>query len=318
MTMTSDRNVKVAGAPINWRNDDFPVLGADTGVDTILREIARAGFDGTELGAVFPGDPARLSAVLRRYGLEPAAGWFSAFLLSRSVDQEYERFDRYCAFLAAAGAKHVNTAECTRCPFKKFDDDPYTQHFSAVTKQLFPRAVPAPDEGEWDTLARGMVEFDGIAHRHGLSLGYHPHIQTVVENTADLDELARRVDELSGGKVHLPITLDTGHLALAGDDPLRTLDKYVKQVTHLHVKNIRPAVVDKVRKERTGFEFAIIEGLFTVPGDGGLEFEPIFRTLREHDYRGWIVVEAEQNPGTADPYLYSRLSREYIRDVAGW
>ena len=313
-----DKAVKIAASPINWHNDDFPILGADTAVDTILREIKRAGFDGTELGSVFPSDPRQLTDILRRHDLELAAGWFSTFLLSRNVEWEYERFRRYCDFLAKAGGKHINTAECTRCPFKKVDDDPYTQHFSAVAKPLFPRSVPRPTDKEWDTIARGMIEFDRIAHEYGLTLGYHPHIQTAVENTADLDELARRVERLSEDRAALPITLDTGHLALAGDDPLDPLTRYIKQIKHLHVKNIRPSAVKKVHAEKTGFQFGIIEGIFTVPGDGGLDFEPIFKILRENDYQGWLVVEAEQNPDTANPYLHAKLAREYIKAVAGW
>ncbi|GAA2208999.1 myo-inosose-2 dehydratase [Nonomuraea monospora] len=318
MTETPDRRVKVAASLINWRNDDFPILGADTAVDTILRDMQRAGFDGTELGSVFPADPQQLKAVLERHSLALAAGWFSAFLLEREPRQEYERFDRHCAFLAAAGAKHATTAECWKCPFKQPQDDPYTQHWAAVDQPLFPRAIPELSDQEWDRLADGMTEFIAIAERHGLTLGYHPHIQTVVENTADLDKLAERVSSRSDGKRRLPITFDSGHLALAGDNVLETLKKYIKQVTHLHVKNIRPAVVERVRKDGTGFEFAVVEGIFTVPGNGGLDFRAIFQLLREHDYKGWVVVEAEQNPETANPFLYAKLAREYIREVAGW
>ncbi|MCK2218499.1 myo-inosose-2 dehydratase [Actinomadura sp. ATCC 31491] len=318
MTAAQDKRVRVAASPINWRNDDFPVLGADTAVDTILGDMRRAGFDGTELGSVFPSDPAQLAAVLRRHDLALAAGWFSAFLLQHEPRQEYERFERHCAFLAKAGAGHVTTAECSWCPFKQPGDDPYTQHWPAVGRPLFPRSVPALTDQQWDRLADGLIELIAIAERHELTLGYHPHIQTVVENTADLDKLAERVSRRSDGARHLPITLDTGHLALAGDNPLDTLTKYVKQVTHLHLKNIRPAVAERLRKDGTGFEFAVIEGVFTVPGDGGIDFRPIFKLLRENDFQGWVVVEAEQNPASADPFLYARLAREYIRLEAGW
>jgi inosose dehydratase len=314
---TSDKKVKIAASPINWRNDDFPILGADTSADTILADMRLAGFDGTELGSLFPNSAVEMDRVLSRHNLTLASGWFSAYLLTQNYDQECRRFKEYCQFLRQCGAQHVTTAECSHSPFKLHGDDPYAQHYDAVAKPLFPKAVPTLTDEQLNTVATGLVEFMKIAGDNGLSLGYHPHIQTMVENTDELDQLTNRVESISHG-AKLTLTIDTGHLALAGDDPAKTLEKYINQTKHVHVKNIRKRVADAARAGSMGFEFAVVEGVFTVPGDGGIDFTEIFDVLKKHDYHGWLVVEAEQNPHTAQPYLYAKLAREYIREVAGW
>lgn len=309
--MPDERQVKVAASPINWRNDDFPILGSETSVDHILGDMQKAGYDGTELGATFPADPGEIRDLLASYNLELAGGWFSAYLLTRDADEECQRFKTFAEFLKAAGAKQITTAEASHCPFKSFGSNARDQHYGSLTTPLFPSQLPVLTYKDWSRLAKGMSRLSEIAHDHGLTLGYHPHIQTVVENEQQLAILAGEAPELK-------FTIDTGHLALSGADPAAVLEKYIDRTVHVHVKNVRRRVADAAREGRMGFAFAVIEGVFTVPGDGGNDYPRIFKTMRDHNYKGWIVVEAEQNPLTSEPYIYATLARQYIRRTAGW
>lgn len=311
MNNTQQPTVRIAASPINWHNDDFPILGHGTSAETILSEMQQAGFHGTELGSFFPADADDLRKLLDRHNLELAAGWHSAYLLTRKFDDESKRFKKQVDFLAGLGAKHVTIAECSHCPFKPYSGNPSDQHYAALKTPLFPNRLPKLSPQQWRDLGKNFTALQKIATDSGLTLGYHPHIQTVVENEQQLEKLVNEAPELG-------LTIDTGHMRLSGADPVAIVKKYIGKIKHMHVKNVRENVADAARDGNMGFEFAVIEGVFTVPGDGGIDFPAIFQLLKEHHYSGWLVVEAEQNPGTANPYLYAALGREYIKQVSGW
>jgi inosose dehydratase len=305
------RTVQIAASPINWHNDDFPILGSLTSVDEILGGIQAAGMDGTELGSLFPTTRDELQPLLDHYELELASGWFSAYLLSREYGAERERFEQFTDFLESMGTRICTIAECTYCPFKPYPASRYAQHFEAQGVPLFPYQLPKLTAEHWQSLGAGLHEFSKIAADKGISLGYHPHMQTVVQSAEQLARLADVSPELQ-------FTIDTGHLRLSGADACDVLETYIDRTVHLHVKNVRDRVASAARAGSMGFEFAVVEGVFTVPGDGGIDFVKVFDILKRNDYRGWLVVEAEQNPLTSDPFLYAKLAREYIRTVAGW
>jgi inosose dehydratase len=116
--------------------------------------------------------------------------------------------------------------------------------------------------------------------------------------------------------VHL--LLDTGHMAFAGDDPLELARVHADRIGHVHLKSVRPEVVSRVREEGLSFQEAIQLGVFTVPGDGAIDFRPILGVLADAHYRGWLVVEAEQDPNRAVPLEYAKKARAYLADVLGW
>ena len=130
--------IKVGVSPINWSNDDFPILGRKNSLETILSDAQRAEFPGIEMGGLFPTDPESLTLCLQEYGLTLAAGWHSLFLLSRPLDDELSRFKDQVNFLKAAGSKRINVAECTYCPFKVYPIYALDQHYAALSKPLFP------------------------------------------------------------------------------------------------------------------------------------------------------------------------------------
>jgi len=309
--MSASAGVRIAASPINWHNDDFPILGQFTSLDTTLTGMQQAGFAGTELGSLFPQTAAELVPILQRYNLVLASGWFSAYLLTRDFASERARFSEFVKFLADCGTEICTIAECSYCPFKPYPPGRYDQHYDALRVPLFPFQLPRLTDAQWATLGGQLDELTGIAAEQGIKLGYHPHMQTIVQDAEQLAALAAVTSSLH-------FTLDTGHLRFAGADPLEIIDRYFDRTVHLHVKNVRERVTQAARTGPMSFEFAVVEGAFTVPGDGGIDYVPIFDLLKRRGYQGWLVVEAEQNPLTADPVLYATLAREYIRRVAGW
>jgi inosose dehydratase len=249
--------------------------------------------------------------MLDQYQLELAGGWFSVYLLSRGLSAERERFEQFTDFLESMGTRICTIAECTYCPFKPYPASRYAEHFPALGVPLFPYQLPELTAEEWNTVGTGLAELSKIAAGKGISLGYHPHMQTVVQSADQLATLADAAPELN-------FTIDTGHMRLSGADPCDILETYIDRTVHLHVKNVRDRVADTARAGSMGFEFAVVEGVFTVPGDGGIDFPRVFDILKRNNYNGWLVVEAEQNPLTSEPFLYAKLAREYIRTVAGW
>jgi inosose dehydratase len=309
--MTPDAPVRLAASPINWHNDDFPILGSDTWVDSILGGMQAAGYAGTELGSQFPTTRAALAPLLDHYELELAGGWFSAYLLTRDKASELARFAQFVDFLHSMGTRICTIAEASYCPFKPYPPSAFDQHYPSLAVPLFPYQLPQLTPDQWRSLGSGLEELSDVAAARGIALGYHPHMQTVVQS-------AEHVNTLAEAAPRLQFTIDTGHLRFAGADELAILESLIDRTVHLHIKNVRDRVADAARAGSMPFAFAVTEGCFTVPGDGGIDFVKVFDVLKRHGYQGWMVVEAEQNPETSDPVLYATLAREYIRNVAGW
>lgn len=292
-------DVQIGAQPINWSNDDFRDLGASITLDQCLREMREAGYAGTELGHRFPQEPAALRAVLDQYGLKLASAWHSTYLASKPYAEEEKSFGAHLALLHAVGAKVAIVAECTSAI-----------HGDGSKPLRFASGVELLDEAAWTRVYEGLDRLAERAAALGMKAAYHPHMGTVIQDRRDVDRLMERTKKLS-------LLLDTGHLAFAGADPMAVLRDHGSRIVHVHLKNIRPAVVDEVRAKRQSFEAAVRAGAFTVPGDGGIDYRPIFEHLAKLNYAGWMIVEAEQDPAKANPLEYARRGREYIRQHAG-
>jgi inosose dehydratase len=297
--MRKGLDVKVGAQPINWCNDDFRDLGASITLEQCLREMREAGYVGTELGHRFPKEAAALRELLGRHGLELASGWHSTFLASRPYAEEEKSFDAHLAHLRAAGSRVAIVAECTGAI-----------HSDGSKPLRFASGQELLDASAWARVYEGLERLAERAATVGMKVAYHPHMGTVVQDRRDVDRLMEKTKVLS-------LLLDTGHLAFAGDEPLAVLKDHGPRVAHVHLKNIRPAVVAQVRAQRQSFEAAVRAGAFTVPGDGGLDFKPILEHLASLSYSGWFIVEAEQDPAKANPLEYARLGRRHIRELAG-
>ena len=294
-------SVRLGISPIGWSNDDLPELGGDIPLDTCLAEAREAGFEGIELGHKFPRDPALLQSLLGDHELHLVSGWYSGRLLERSVAEELVAIEPHRAVLAAMGSAVLVYAETSG------------SIAGDRTRPLSRR--PSLPNGHWRDFGIHLTELaDRLAER-GIRLAYHHHMGTVVETAAEIDRLMAS----TGGSVGL--LLDTGHLAFAGADPVDIAWRHGLRISHVHCKDVRPDVLARARAADQSFLNSVIDGVFTVPGDGAIDFVAVLGALKAANYHGWLVVEAEQDPAKAPPLVYARRGFAYLsaalRDM-GW
>ncbi|RMF40886.1 MAG: myo-inosose-2 dehydratase [Alphaproteobacteria bacterium] len=269
-------------SPIAWWNDDLVELSDDVSLDECLRQVSLAGYSGVETGQRFPMNMDELGPILDRYGLSVCGGWFSGQLLEGDIEREKDRIRPQMDFFIAAGAPCIVYGETARTIQGQRDRPLATK--------------PRLSEDEIRPYARRMTEFAEWCAGQGMPLSYHHHMGAVIETEPELDLLMRH----SGSA--LPLLFDAGHMAFAGGEVMRVIDNHHARISHVHVKDIRRAVVDGLDRGHESFLDAVIKGAFTVPGDGSLDFEAIVKRLAGYGYEGWFVVEAEQDP-VANPPL---------------
>lgn len=291
-------DVKLGIAPIAWTNDDMPDLGAENTFEQCVSEMALAGFTGCEVGNKYPKDPAVLKAALDLRGLTIANQWFSSFVLSKPMEEVEKDFIAQCKFLKAVGADTIGASEQSYSIQGQMHTPVFECKYVMVQK-------------EWERFAKGMNRLGEIADSMGMKLVYHHHMGTVVQTAAEIDKMMDMTDPDK-----FSLLFDSGHLTYCGEDYVEVLKKHVKRVKHVHLKDIRPDVVKKVKDEKLSFLQGVRAGAFTVPGDGCIDFAPIFDILDAAGYKGWMIVEAEQDPAKANPLEYALKAREYIRKTA--
>lgn len=295
-----DKNkVKLGIAPIAWTNDDMPDLGKENTFEQCISEMALAGFSGSEIGGKYPTDPAVLKKALNLRRMQICNCWFSSFLLTKPYEETEKAFIAQTDFLKAMGAKVIGVSE-------------QSYSIQGMMEQPVWEGKHVMSDEEWKVLADGLNKLGKIAGDKGMMLTFHHHMGTVVQTEEEID---RFMEEVDPERVYL--LFDSGHLSFAGIDPERVLKKYVDRVRHVHLKDIRKAMVEKSRAERWSFLKGVREGVFTVPGDGDVDFGPIFQILEEAGYEGYVVVEAEQDPAKANPLEYAIKARKYIAEKTG-
>lgn len=298
--MFSGKNVRLGIAPIAWTNDDLPELGGENTFQQCVSEMALAGFTGSEVGNKYPRDPAVLKPALQLRGIEICNAWFSTFLISRPYEETETEFRKHVAFLAAMGAKVVGVSE---------------QSYSTQGIQTQPvfEGKYEMNDAEWDLLCRGLNSLGKVSlEEYGVALTFHHHMGTVVQTAAETDRLMAGTDPK-----YVSLLFDSGHFAYCGEDPVAQVRKNAKRIKHVHLKDIRPEVVARVLTEHMSFLEGVRQGAFTIPGDGCVDFDPIFRALAESGYEGYMVVEAEQDPAKANPLEYAIRARKFIREHTG-
>lgn len=294
------QNVKLGIAPIAWTNDDLPELGGENTFGQCVSEMALAGFTGSEVGNKYPKDPTVLQPALALRGIEICNAWFSTFLISRPYEETEKAFEAHVAFLAAMGAKVVGVSE---------------QSYSTQgiqTQPVFEGKYEMNDE-QWALLCDGLNRLGKLSlEKYGVALTFHHHMGTVVQTAAETDRLMAGTDAN-----YVSLLFDSGHFAYCGEDPVAQVRKHAKRIRHVHLKDIRPDVVAQVKKEKLSFLEGVRQGAFTIPGDGCVDFDSIFKVLSENGYEGYMVVEAEQDPAKANPLEYAIRARKFIREHAG-
>lgn len=296
-----DKNkVKLGIAPIAWTNDDMPDLGKENTFEQCVSEMALAGFTGSEVGNKYPKDPEVLKKALELRGVEICNQWFSSFLITKPFEEVEKEFRAQLAFLKAMGAKVVGASEQSYSVQGQLDT-PIFGHKYEMNDQ------------EWDTFCTGMNKLGKIAkEEYGIALTFHHHMGTVVQSLAEVDRMMENTDP-----EYVSLLFDTGHFTYCGEDPLEVVKKYVHRIKHVHLKDIRPEVVEQVKKENMSFLAGVRAGAFTIPGDGCINYDPIFKVLEEAGYEGYMVVEAEQDPAKANPLEYAIRARKFIAEKTG-
>ena len=296
-----DKNkVKLGIAPIAWTNDDMPDLGKENTFEQCVSERALAGFTGSEVGNKYPKDPEVLKKALELRGVEICNQWFSSFLITKPFEEVEKEFRAQLAFLKAMGAKVIGASEQSYSVQGQLDT-PIFGHKYEMNDQ------------EWDTFCTGMNKLGKIAkEEYGIALTFHHHMGTVVQSLAEVDRMMENTDP-----EYVSLLFDTGHFTYCGEDPLEVVKKYVHRIKHVHLKDIRPEVVEQVKKENMSFLAGVRAGAFTIPGDGCINYDPIFKVLEEAGYEGYMVVEAEQDPAKANPLEYAIRARKFIAEKTG-
>jgi inosose dehydratase len=282
-------------APIAWTNDDLPELGGDTPLEVCLSESREAGFSGTETGGKFPKTPRELKEVLAAHDLKLVSGWYSGRVLENDFAAEKDRAHAQLELFRENGASVIVYGETTGTV--------QNQRHVPLAKR------PRLDDAQMHDYGLKLTAFAEHCYEQGVPLAFHHHMGTAVETEDDVDRLMNFTGEAVG------LLFDTGHIAFAGGDGLRMAKRHGKRINHVHTKDIREKVLRSIDPQKTSFLDAVLAGVFTVPGDGMIDFKAVAALCAEIRYEGWFVVEAEQDPKKANPLKYAKIGHEALSEA---
>jgi|TARA_B100001113_G_scaffold10456_1_gene8241 inosose dehydratase len=288
-------SVKLGVAPIAWSNDDMPELGGDTTLEQCLAEASQAGYIGIESGGKFPKKSSELIPKLNKFNLQLCSGWYGANLRKNSVEDEKKSIKEQLELFKDCNSPCIVFAEVSG----SIQGDP--------NKKLSTR--PQMQNDEWKKFCDKISEMAKYLEDQGMPLAYHHHMGTVIETQEDTERLLDNTND------SVKLALDTGHMLFANGDSKNILENYNQRLQHVHCKDIRKSVLEKSLKEDLSFRGAFLEGAFTVPGDGCIDYKPLFDVLKKNNYSGWLVVEAEQDPKKANPLEYAIKGYKYLTDT---
>ncbi len=289
-------NVRLGVSPIGWSNDDLRDLGADISLQQCLSEAREIGFTGVELGHKFPREPAALKRELEPVGLSLVSGWYGAHLLERSVEDELEALEPHLNLLIAMGCDVLVFAEVTGS-VHGMRNVPWNRR-------------PILHPGARQRLYDGLNRVAEHTRARGVRLCYHHHVGTVVETGDEVQDMLTKTDD------SVALTMDTGHATFVGASVLDWARSFSARIGHVHLKDIRPGVIEVARLKKSSFLQAVLDGIFTVPGDGMVDTEAVLKALKTMGYRGWLVVEAEQDPAKAPPAEFAQRGYRHVLEAA--
>ncbi|WP_394564408.1 myo-inosose-2 dehydratase [Pantoea sp. SGAir0180] len=296
----NNQKVKLAIAPIGWTNDDMPELGSENTFQQTVSEMALAGFTGSEVGSKYPRDPTVLKPMLEIRGIEICNAWFSTFFAQGDKAKTIEGFTEHMNFLFEMGARVIGCSE-------------QSKSIQGTTLAVLDDK-PVFNDDEWQRTAEGYNELAAIAARKGMRVCLHHHMGTAIQTPAEIDRFMAMTNDTVG------LLYDTGHIYYSEGSQqamLAVLENHLPRIFHVHLKDVRDDIVAEVRDQHLSFLDGVKKGTFTVPGDGVIDFKPVFKILNDYGYQGWMVVEAEQDPALANPFEYAVKARKYIREHTG-
>ncbi len=295
-------DILIGIGPNAWRNDDNPDFGKENTMEMAISEIALAGYDGCEINNLFlDKDPHMVKAKLDLRGLRVASEWFSAFLATQPYEENEKRFLAMLDYLDVVGSDGINVCE---------------QSYSiqqSRTRPIFGEK-PVLSVEEWKRMVEGFKKLGKIAADRGKKMTYHHHLGTVVCFPDEVERLLNDVPEEA-----MSLCFDDSHFDFYDIDSAEMAHKFASRIGYVHLKSVRKEVLRKVRQENLTYLDAVHLGCCTVPGDGDTVYEPILQELADVGYKGWLLIEADQDPATApeEPLFYAREGREYLRQILG-
>ena len=287
--------LRLGMSPISWSNDDLPQLGGDTPLEVCLRETREAGFVGTETGGKFPKDSTGLSAVLKEHDLALVSGWYSGTMVHNDLQAEIERITPQLTLFKEVGASVIV----------------YGETYETVQNRQERPLMSRPKLSDFDVKLYGknLTALAEYCAEQGVPLTFHHHMGTAVETEAEIDAVMAHTGEAVG------LLLDTGHLLFAGGDNAAIIEKYGTRINHVHTKDIRENILNSLDREAESFLDCVLKGVFTVPGDGMIDYDDIMRRLYNVGYEGWVIIEAEQDPAKANPLEYAKIGYNALYDA---
>ena len=289
-------SIKLGIAHIAWSNDDMPELGGETTLEQCLSEASKAGFTGIESGGKFPKNSKELIPKLEKENLQLCSGWYGATLLKNTPKEEFKLMREQMDLFKDCKSPCMVFAEVTN----SVQGDPKTP----LSKK------PKLSEDQWELLISRINEISKMMIDENMPLAYHHHMGTVIETE---DETRRLIESTSDS---VKLLIDTGHMLFAGGNSIKLTEDFMERIIHVHCKDIRKDVLEKSLKNDSTFRQAFLDGAFTVPGDGCIDYKPFLTVLKNRNYEGWLVVEAEQDPAKADPFKYAKIGYNYLSKTA--
>ena len=289
-------SIKLGIAPIAWSNDDMPELGGETTLEQCLSEASKAGFTGIESGGKFPKNSKELIPKLEKENLQLCSGWYGATLLKNPPKEEFKLMRGQMDLFKDCKSPCMVFAEVTN----SVQGDPKIP----LSKK------PKLSKDEWKLLISRINEISKMMIDENMPLAYHHHMGTVIETE---DETRRLIESTSDS---VKLLIDTGHMLFAGGNSIKLIEDFMERIIHVHCKDIRKNVLEKSLKNDSTFRQAFLDGAFTVPGDGCIDYKPFLTVLKNRNYKGWLVVEAEQDPAKANPFEYAKIGYDYLSKTA--
>ena len=284
--------IKLGIAPIAWSNDDMPELGGDTPIEQCLEEASSAGFTGIELGGKFPRNPGITKFLLKKYNLKMPGGWYGSLLRGRSAEDEW-----------VAMQDHLNLLKLIKADVFVFADVSGSIQ-GDQSRKLSSR--PNMDHEEFVQYCKKISEISDRLNDEGIPMSYHEHMGTIIQTENDVDMFMENTND------NTFLLYDTGHLLFAQANYERVLKNYISKINHIHCKDIRKNILENSIENDLSFRESFLDGVFTVPGDGCIDYEPLFKILYENSYENWLIIEAEQDPIKANPLEYAKIGYNYL------
>lgn len=298
--MLNKEKIQLGIAPIAWTNDDLPELGKENTFEQCISEMALAGFTGSEVGNKYPKDVKTLKEKLDIRGLTICNAWFSTFFAIGKEKETIEEFIKHRDFLYELGAKVIGCSE-------------QSHSIQGLEKAIF-EEKPSFTKEEWDRIFEGYNQLAQLAEEKGMKVCLHHHMGTGIQTPEEVKIF------MEGTKENVYLLFDSGHIYYSENSQEATenlLKTYIDKIVHIHLKDVRKEVVEQIRQEKGSFLQGVKRGTFTVPGDGCIDFKPLFQIIEQSHYAGYMVVEAEQDPAIANPFEYAVKAREFIKEMTG-